>query len=59
MTAFLIVVIIYFALSLALSLLNIALNMSNSNAGTTVIGSAVNVLVSVGFITWSIILLVS
>jgi len=59
MTAFLIAVIIYFVLSLALSLLSIALNASQQDRGGAVMGSAVNILLSVGFITWSIILLVS
>lgn len=60
MTAFLIAVIIYFILSLALSLLQIALDATNKKSnGGLMIGSLINIVVSLGFITWSIILLVS
>jgi hypothetical protein len=59
MTAFIIAVLVYFVLSLTLSLISIAYNVSQNGNGGSVAGSAINVLLSVGFITWSIILLVS
>ena len=59
MTALLIAVIAYFALSLALSLINIGLNANEAGKASQVGASFINVLISLGFITWSIILLVN
>ena len=60
MTAFLIASIIYFVLSLGLGLIQIAFGVAKaSNDAGSMIGSLINILISLGFITWSIILLVS
>lgn len=59
MTAYIIAVLVVFVLSLGLSLLNILVNVNREGTAGTVIASGINVLLSLGFITWSIILLAS
>ncbi len=61
MTAFLIATIVYFVLSLGLGLIQIAISAgSNSKMSASAIGaSAINIIISLVFITWSIILLAS
>lgn len=59
MTAYIISVLIVFVLSLVLSLLNILVNINKRDNAGTILASGINCLLSLGFITWSIILLAS
>jgi hypothetical protein len=60
MTAFIIAVMVYFILSLGLSLMNLAINASQDKAtGSSVVATLINIMLSLGFLTWSIILLAS
>ena len=59
MTAFIIATFVYFILSLGLSLLNMAVNANKDGNGSALLASLINVLISLGFITWGIILLAS
>ena len=58
MTAFLIATIIYFILSLGLGLVQVAIGVGKDNPAA-LLASAINIVVSLSFITWAIILLVS
>jgi hypothetical protein len=59
MTAYIIAVMVVFILSLGLSLINILLNVNREGSAGAIIASGINCLLSLGFITWSIILLAS
>lgn len=59
MTAFIIATFVYFILSLGLSLLNMAINATKDGSGGALVASLINILISLGFITWGIILLAS
>jgi hypothetical protein len=61
MTAFLIATIVYFILSLGLGLIQLAINAGSKGGASSgaIVGSAINIVISLVFITWSIILLVS
>lgn len=59
MTAFVIAVLVFFVLNLALTLISMMFNINEGGSGTAIIAGGINVLVSLGFITWSIILLAS
>lgn len=57
MTAILIAVIVYFSLSLLISLLTIGVKSQQPDTAAQIGASFINVLISLGFITWSILLL--
>ncbi len=61
MTAFLIATLVYFVLSLGLGLIQVALiaGSKSKSGGSAVVASAINIIISLVFITWSIILLAS
>lgn len=59
MTAFIIATIVYFILSLGLSLVSLALNAGQGTKPNTIGASAINIIIAIGFLTWGIILLVS
>lgn len=59
MTAFIIAAIVYFVLSLGLGLISIALTANGPQKASALGASAINILISLAFITWGIILLVS
>jgi uncharacterized membrane-anchored protein len=57
--AFIIAAIVYFVLSLGLGLVSIALSAGSKTNPSTIVASAINILISLAFVTWGIILLVS
>lgn len=59
MTAFIIATLVYFVLSLGLSLISLTINVRKEDSVAAVGANAINILISLGFITWSIILLAS
>lgn len=59
MTAFTIATLIYFVLSLGLALISMIINLGRVDGNIPLLANGINVLVSLGFITWAIILLAS
>lgn len=58
--AFIIATLIYFVLSLGLALVSLVINVGRPDGSNgSIAASAINILISLGFITWSIILLAS